>query len=217
MKLFAALILIATLFIYIIYSFAAPSLKQVLGVDTESPILSKTMKRLMTIEEQKIVLSVYENSEDSKLKQAFKITDDMFSEAIKIGTTCRVETDQAKKKSCSDKIDDLYKKSKTPYRLTKYYAIMAGFPSVCTKADFGIGEKIYATPIQTNVSKGNGKRNRVFFCSGSTSTKEKLDIKWRVQAANGKLVRTDEQFSEDINDLINKPNLIEAEKEFGIK
>lgn len=191
-----------------------------------------TYKRLKILDEYKASLQKnYSEKTDQNVRNAYSKTLELSEGGITLGLDCLTKLDAKEKAACAEEVKIIHQKVQAGYRLTKYYAILAGKPTTCVKADLGgqphlkakgiskIQEKDLDNPKET----GRTAENRLFFCGGNNNKKGSIQIKWRVQDANGKFVRvTDEDktrlgLSEDINGLPTEVYVQKALETIGLK
>src|SRR5262249_22774584 len=90
----------------------------------------KTEKRLESMQQYRDFLKEYEAVDDPKVKEAIATSTKLLDEGISQGLSCVVETQTNPKADCTGTIKLFLHKVQVSYRLVKYYAILAGKPTV---------------------------------------------------------------------------------------
>lgn len=162
-----------------------------------------TEKRLDKMEGYKEKLDKFLSIDDPKTKKGYNIALSIFEDGINKGEACLENLSD----ECKAEVKELFGKAKTSYRLLKYYAILAKYPSLCAEADLGMKPRLLGTS-----SDQYKEGRRLFMCSGSDGS-----LKWRVKAKDETgIIRAVEDFSQDLNSLPNQNQVMEAERLIGI-
>lgn len=182
---------------------------------------SKTEKRLKSMQQYRDNLKKnYTGFKDARLQKAVDASLKILDEGINSGLDCMTKLNTNEKPECILTVRKAYDKSQIGYRLVKYYSILAGKPTTCVKADLGIKPHLKAHGVSKN--SGQTDNNRLFICGGNDNKVGAIQIKWRVQDKNSRLVpiiETDKAslgLGTDINNLANKEQVKEAEKTIGL-
>lgn len=107
------------------------------------------------------------------------------SSGKKPATTYTAGTGTGSTQACTtaqvQQIANTYYDAKIAQRYARYTAILSGAKEYCVQADLGVEEP----GLRENSKDGTVKNGRLYLCSGANSTKEKLDLVWRVISDDG--------------------------------
>ncbi len=172
----------------------------------------KIQERIKKTKERIQYLYRYASWNDDRTSEYYGKTSLIFNRMLSIGEICANNRDEQKLKECDSQTKKLYDAAKSAYRLTKYFAILSGKPHTCVQANLGTKPIREGTPVEPDKTNFGNKAQSLFLCSGDESSAQNLDLRWRVEAKDGGMIKVKENFRTDPEFMQNIDNERAAEK-----
>lgn len=167
--------------------------------------IKKTKNRLQYIDR-------YGSWNDENTTKYYKLTQLAFNKMLSTGEICYTSQVAEKLKECDTQTKNLYNAAKAGYRLTKYFAILSGKQSACVMANLGVKPNRDGTPVEPERTKNGDKPQSLYLCSGPDNSPINPDLRWRVEAKDGGMIKIKEEYRTDPNHMQNIDNQRNAEK-----
>ena len=180
--------------------------------EQSSAVYKKIEERISKTKNRLQYLHRYASWNDPNTLKYYQDTQTIFNRMLSIGEICITYKDPAKVDECNNQTKKLYDAAKSGYRLTKYYAILSGKTNTCVHANLGTKPVREGTPVEPERTNFGNRAQSLFLCSGPQSDPTKLDLRWRVEAKDGGMIKVKEEFRSDPAHMQNIDNVRNAEK-----
>lgn len=210
----------SALFIVLVIGLSIPILTFAQTTSTSSQssqekIVKKIQERIKKTKNRLQYIDRYGSWNDAKTTEYYQKTRLVFNRMLSLGEICDIHRDVAKMQECDTQTKQLYDAAKAGYRLTKYYAIVSGKSNTCVMANLGSKPIREGTPVEGDKTPFGNRPQSLFLCSGPESSPISLDLRWRVLAKDGGMVKIKENYRSDPKDLAglqNQDNVVASSK-----
>ena len=180
--------------------------------EQQKSISKKIAERIKKTKNRIQYIDRYGGWNDDNTNMYYKSTQLLFNRMLSIGEICYTSQTVEKLNECDSQTKRLYDAAKAGYRLTKFYAILSGKQNTCVMANLGVKPNRDGTPLEPERTKFGNKAQSLYLCSGPDNSAINPDLRWRVAAKDGGMIKIKEDYRTDPKMPQNIDNVRNAEK-----